>query len=251
MGNGAQARGDDESVFERMWGHDTEHWWFVAPRRILRDQIARLRLPRGARVHETGCGPGGDLRMLAEFGEVSAFEPEESARRIAGDRSGLRISACRLPDDSLYPPGSFDLVVAFDVIERIGDDAGALRSRARPPRPGGYVVMSVPAYGWLRSGHDERHHRKRRYTRSAVRELCGGARIEIRKCTYFDTFLAPVAIVRCSIMRPGGARLAPDDAMPGPFPNGLLTRVFAAERHLLRRLSLPLGISILCIAQRV
>lgn len=120
----------EESVFARMSGHDAEHWWFVARRRILREQIAVLGLPRGARILEAGCGPGGNLAMLAEFGEVTGCEPNEGARRIAEQRTGLPVRDATLPDDTLFPAESFDLVAAFDVIEHIEDDAGAVRSLA-------------------------------------------------------------------------------------------------------------------------
>lgn len=240
----------EDSVYQRMSGHDAEHWWFVARRRILRDRIAALGLPAGARILEAGCGPGGNLPMLAEFGSVSAIEPNETARRMAEARSGLAVGTATLPDDSLFPPESFDLVVALDVIEHIADDTGAVRSLARLLRPGGAFLMTVPAYSWLWSQHDERHHHKRRYTRRAVRALLDGAGLEVELLSHYNTLLTPAVVLRRGLARLAGARLGPDDAMPGPALNRALTAIFGFERHLLRHVSLPFGISILAIARR-
>ena len=233
-----------------MSGHDAEHWWFVARRQILRDQIAALGLPRSARILEAGCGPGGNLGMLAEFGEVTALEPNETARRIATERTGFAVQGGTLPDDALFPLESFDLVAAFDVIEHIEDDAGAVRSLARVLRPGARFVMTVPAYGWLWSEHDERHHHKRRYTRAASRRLLESAGLVVEKCSHYNTLLTPLVVLRRGVARLSGAAFKPDDAMPPPFLNSLLAGVFGFERHLLRLGSLPFGISILCIARR-
>lgn len=240
----------EESVFARMSGHDAEHWWFVARRRILRERIAALGLPRGARILEAGCGPGGNLPMLAAFGEVTACEPNEGARRLAEERTGLTVREATLPDDALFPPDSFDLVAAFDVIEHIEDDAGTLRSLARFLKPGAPLVMTVPAYAWLWSEHDERHHHKRRYTRREVRRLVEGAGLSIETLSHYNTLLIPVVVLRRGLARLLRLDLGPDDAMPPAFLNSLLTGIFASERHLLRHVSLPVGISILCIARK-
>lgn len=237
-------------VYERMEQLDGEHWWFVARRRILADQIAALGLPPDARILEAGCGPGGNLAMLAEFGEVTAIEPNETARRIAAERTGFAVQGGTLPDDGLFPPDSFDLIAAFDVIEHIDDDAGAVRSLAALLRPGAPFVMTVPAYGWLWSEHDERHHHKRRYTGAAARRLLEGAGLTVEKCSHYNTLLTPLVVLRRGLARLSGAVFKPDDAMPPPFLNRLLTAIFGFERHLLRLGSLPFGISILCIARK-
>ncbi len=186
----------EESVFQRMSGHDAAHWWFVARRRILRDQIATLGLPADARILEAGCGPAGNLAMLSEFGSVEAFEPNDTARRIAEERTGLSVRAGTLPDDALFPPESFDLVAAFDVVEHIQDDDGAVRSLARTLKPGGHFIMTVPAYAWLWSAHGRRHHHKRRYTSAAVRDLLERAGLTIDKCSYYNTLLMPAVVLR-------------------------------------------------------
>ena len=240
----------EETVFQRMSGHDAEHWWFVARRRILSDQIAALGLDPGARILEAGCGPGGNLSMLAAFGEVTGFEPNEGARRIAEQRTGFPVRGGTLPDDDLFPPASFDLVVAFDVIEHIDDDAGAVRSLARLLRPGATFMMTVPAYAWLWSEHDEHHHHKRRYTRAPVRQLVEGAGLSVEKLSHFNTLLMPAVVLRRGLARLLRTELAPDDAMPGPVLNDLLAGIFAFERHLLRHVSLPAGVSILCVASK-
>jgi SAM-dependent methyltransferase len=240
----------DKNVFLRMSEQDTKHWWFVARRRILQDQITALQLPPGARVLEAGAGPGGNLEMLSEFGELDAFELDEDARQIASARSGIEIRSGALPGDIDYQPGSFDLIVAFDVIEHIEADRESVQALALLLRPGARLIITVPAYGWLWSAHDDRHHHKRRYTRPYVRRLVDEAGLEVEKCSYFNMILLPLIVTIRFLKKLAGIADSPDDDMPPPLVNAILLRIFSVERYLLRYLSLPLGVSILCIARR-
>lgn len=240
----------DKSVYIRMSEQDAGHWWFVARRQILRDQIAALGLPARARILEAGCGPGGNLAMLAGFGNVEAFELDDEARRIAAARSGIDVRPGMLPDRIDEAPGAFDLIAAFDVIEHVDQDAASVQALARLLRPGGRLIVTVPAYRWLWSAHDERHHHKRRYTRSSVRSLAVGAGLEVEKCSHFNSFLLPVVACLRLVRKILSLRESPDDTMPRPVANRILTRIFGAERYLLRHVSFPAGVSILCVARR-
>ena len=240
----------EKNVYLRMSEQDAEHWWFVARRRILRDQIAALKLPPDAGILEAGCGPGGNLEMLSEFGQLDAFELDEGARKIAETRSGIAIRSGALPGDIGYEVNSFDLIAAFDVIEHIDDDLGSVRSLAGLLRPGARLMITVPAYRWLWSSHDEHHHHKRRYTRAEIRQLAESAGLKVEKCGYFNTLLFPLVVVFRFIKKLRGGGEKPDDEIPSPVVNAVLTRVFGSERHALRLAMFPFGLSILCIARR-
>ncbi|MCH8167464.1 MAG: class I SAM-dependent methyltransferase [Proteobacteria bacterium] len=240
----------DKSVYLRMAEQDAEHWWFVARRRILQDQIAALRLPPDARVLEAGCGPGGNLAMLSEFGQLDAFEMDEDARRIASARGGIEVRPGKLPGDIGFEPGSFDLIAALDVIEHIEADLESVQALAKLLRPGARLILTVPAYPWLWSIHDDRHHHKRRYTRPAVQKLAEEAGLVVEKCSHFNTILFPLIVGIRFFKKLTGVNGKPDDDMPPPFLNAVLGRIFGAERFALRHVSLPFGVSILCIARR-
>jgi SAM-dependent methyltransferase len=240
----------DKTVYMRMSEQDAEHWWFVARRRILYDQITSLQLPTGTRVLEAGCGPGGNLAMLSEFGQLEAFELDEDARQIASARSGLEVQSGALPGDTGYEPGSFDLIAALDVIEHIEADLESVRALEKLPRPGGRLIITVPAYRWLWSEHDDRHHHKRRYTLPAVRRLAEEAGLMVEKSSYFNTILFPLIVGIRFLKKLVGVADKPDDNMPPAFINFALKHMFGAERFPLRHVSLPFGVSILCIAQK-
>ncbi len=238
----------DRNVYLRMSEQDSEHWWFVARRQILADQIAALDLGPGARVLEAGCGPGGNLEMLSHFGNLAAFELDDQARDVASARSGIVVEPGSLPDKIAYPAENFDLVAAFDVVEHIERDRESVRSMAKLLRPGGRLMISVPAYQWLWSKHDERHHHWRRYTRREIEALIREAGLRIEKSTHFNTLLFPLILLVRLFKNLLGIADRPDDSTPGALVNGLLRRVFAAERYWLRHGSFPIGVSILCIA---
>ncbi|MBL8770516.1 MAG: class I SAM-dependent methyltransferase [Phenylobacterium sp.] len=239
----------ERQVYDRMRALEQTHWWFAARRDILSSEIARLPLPRPARILEVGCGTGGNLELLKAFGDVQAIEPDAESRAYAAERSGVTVQGGLLPAGLPDLGGPFDLIAAFDVIEHVDDDAGAVAALAARLKPGGALVTTVPACPWMWSEHDEHHHHKRRYRLPAYRRLFEAAGLKVRRATHFNTLLfPPIAAVRAL---KGAAGLKGDDeALPPAFANRLLRGVFGAETALLRLGSLPFGVSILLIAER-
>src|SRR5213592_602774 len=132
---------------------DRRHWWFRGRLAVLLAILRRVLPPGHARLLELGCGTGNVLAALAEFGEAVGMEahPDLAA---AARAAGLDVRQGRLPDDLVVEPGWADAVLLLDVIEHIDDDVRALETGRRALRPGGLLVITVPAYPWLWSGHD-------------------------------------------------------------------------------------------------
>ncbi len=241
----------DRQVYARMAALEDRHWWFAARRRILTEVLARLvALPAAPRLLEAGCGTGGNLAMLSRFGEVAAFEPDAEARRMAREKSGFDVRDGRLPGDIPFEPGGFDLVAAFDVLEHVEDDLASLRALHAQLCPGGSALITVPAFDFLWSRHDERHHHKRRYAKDALVGRAAAAGFTPVVATCFNSLLFPlIAGVRLG-KRILGLDEVEDEVMP-PYPiNRILHAVFASERHLVGRVPLPLGVSLLMIARK-
>lgn len=237
----------DRAVFDRMAAQEEVHWWFAARRRILTTVISRLvKLPAGARVLEAGCGTGGNLEMLDRFGQVRAFELDADARRTAELKSGLAVAEGALPHSVPFEVERFDLVGLFDVLEHVEDDLGALAALGTRLAPGGRIVMTVPAFPWLWSRHDERHHHYRRYTRSHLSKVADAAGLEMEHGFYFNTILFPAAVLGRAIKAMLRLDRA-DDTLPSPFVNATLSTVFGAERHLIGRIRMPVGLSLCAV----
>jgi len=240
----------DRDVFQRMNEIEAVHWWFAARRQIISATLGRIvKLPAGADILEAGCGTGGNLALLAALGEVDAFEYDTEARAIASEKSGLRIEAGALPDDIPFAPKTYDIIGLFDVLEHIEDDQATLASLGERLKVGGKIVVTVPAFPWLWSKHDESHHHFRRYTKASLRDAASSVGLKVEKIFYFNSFLLPVAIG----LRAAKAlfqRSSPDDSLPAPWLNTPMRMVFASERHLIGRISLPVGLSVCAVISK-
>ena len=228
------------------------HWWFAARRQILRSQLRRLQLPADADILEVGSGTGANVAMLAEFGRVVGLEMNEGAISLAavasaGTQGRVRFLHGRCPDDLPAKAGSFDLICLFDVLEHIQDDRETLAALLPLLRPGGRILLTVPAYQWMWSPHDEHLHHHRRYGQGAFQKTCEQAGLRVERISHFNTILFPLACLARAWEIARG-RMSGATRTPHPLLNGLLRRVFAFERYLLRAVSLPFGLSLLAVA---
>ena len=240
----------ERHVYDRMRDIEQTHWWFTARREVLSAEIASLDLPAKPQILEVGCGTGGNLRMLAHFGSACGLEPDPASRRYAADQTGIEVIEGSLPDTPKRLRGRFDLVAAFDVVEHVADDKAGLAALRDLIKPGGRLIVTVPAHPWLWSSHDEAHHHHRRYRQESFRDLLDGAGLEIVRLSYFNTALFPV-IALARLLKPVLGGRGNDDEITGPrWLNWILHRIFAAEASWLRRTDLAFGVSLLAVARR-
>lgn len=235
-------------VYEQMAELDQRHWWYRARREVLDALIKRVaRPPANANILEIGCGTGHNLAMLAEFGRVDALELDDEARSVAEARLGRRVMSAPLPELAGVPVRHYDLIGVFDVIEHIDDDRAALASIASRLKPGGKLVMTVPAHPWMWSAHDVVNHHQRRYSKLALRRLVEASPLRLDAIGYLNSLLFPLAIAERLSAKLRGKDEA-DLALPPKPINAVLERMFAAERHLVGRLPFPPGLSLFAVA---
>lgn len=243
----------ERELYEEHASLERDHWWFVARRAIVGEVLAR-HLPPAAerRMLDVGCGTGGMLPLLSTFGTVWGIESEplavEHCHAAFGD---FDVELGAIPAD-LPSAGSLDVVTAFDVIEHIDDDLGALRSFGAALVPGGTAVITVPALPFLWSDHDVVNGHQRRYTRAGLLSTVRRAGFEPVHVSSFNTLLLPMVAAARLAQRLRRRPVEPhsDFTMPSRPVNAALTRVMASERRVVARRGLPIGVSLVAVARR-
>jgi SAM-dependent methyltransferase len=228
---------------------EDRHWWYQGRRRVLERAIERLGLPDRASILDAGCGSGRNMIELARYGSVTGVELSDASVELARERhSGevLEGSVMDMPIDA----DTFDLVVSLDVIEHLDDDVGALRELRRVTRPGGALLVTVPAYQWLWSGHDEINHHRRRYSRRTLLAAAEAAGWSCERTTHFNSLLLPVAILLRALERikPASTTSSLDLWVPPAPLNALLRQPLRLEGALIGHgSSIPAGLSLLAV----
>lgn len=238
-------------AYVEMANLQSRHWWFLARQKIISAQIRQLGLPLDAAILEVGCGPGGNLNMLSQFGRVHAIELDDYARSFAQSlgTKAIAIKGGKLPHDIKFEPGSFDLICLFDVLEHIDEDAESLRTLRTFLKPDGRLLITVPAYQWMWSIHDVRLHHKRRYTLDSLAQRIDIKNWRIQKQSYFNMFLFPLAVAARLKDRLFPTETVTGTGLPSPLINRLFQTVFGAEAGLLKAINLPFGVSIMMVLQ--
>jgi SAM-dependent methyltransferase len=237
----------EEAIYHKTAAYEESHWWFSGRRRIIETVLHSLSLPSNPKILEVGCGTGGNLSLLSHYGEVYGVEQDTFARNYALNRQIAPILPGSLPYDIPYQDNFFDLIVLLDVLEHVEEDGLSLVQLHKKLKPGGYLLITVPAFPALWSAHDEAHHHKRRYTLKTLGPIVREANYKIIFHSYMNTILFPI-IAGLRVIKQ--SRGNDDLFMPPSILNYLLYKTFAIERHLLKLVSLPFGTSLLVLARR-
>ena len=205
-------------------------WYFHSLSRRLAHWLARM-LPSGpASVLDAGCGTGGlikSLRAANPAWRITGLDFMPLACELARERTGVEIvqgSITALP----FGDGAFDAVVSADVVCQVEDGAQALREFARVVRPGGAVLVNVPAYRWLWSYHDDACQTKHRYTRTELTALFRTAGLEVGFASYANLFPLPLIVARRKLFPPAQAT---SDVQVYPAPIEAMFAGMAALEH--------------------
>jgi SAM-dependent methyltransferase len=242
----------DRDLMQATLEVDDHHWWYRGRRRIIRAELDRLPLPAHARVLDAGCGSGRTLEELTDYGEVAGVELSPDAAELARGRGLGEIVVGRL-EQLPWEADHFDLITCLDVIEHTPDDRLTLTELRRVCRPGGFLLVTVPAYPALWSRHDEANHHYRRYSRRALAGAASTAGWIVERMSSFNSvLLAPAAIVRLAQRRLGTGNGYTNDLEVGPaWLNDVLEQPLRLEaRWLARGRTLPAGLSLLAVLRK-
>ena len=234
---------------QAMLDADERHWWYRGRRKVIRAELDRLALGSDASILDAGCGSGRTLQELAAYGWVSGIELNQQAAEVARARGLGEVRTGRL-EELPWPDASFDLITCLDVIEHTPDDRVTLAELRRVCRPGGWLLVTVPAYPALWSTHDEANHHYRRYSRPTLRAAAGDAGWEMARISSFNSvLLGPAAAVRLAGRRRGGESGYRNDLAIGPvWLNSALEWPLTVEAGWLRRGgTLPFGLSLMAV----
>jgi len=232
---------------------EERHWWYVGRRRIIQSLVEKIcSTPDNSkpRILDVGCGTGANLKMLAGHGRAEGVDISQQAVDFCRER-GLEAVKLGAAEDLPYENDSFDLVTALDVVEHLDDDVAGLREMRRVLRPDGRLLLFVPAFMFLWGVQDDVSNHRRRYTLPSLLRAVEAAGFVVEWSSYANiSFFLPVLLVR-SVMRWLGLRADTEYGINISLMNGPFSRLFAAERFVLKDGKLPFGVSAVCIARRV
>lgn len=225
-----------------------QHWWWRAREAIVLGELRRLPLPRTGRVMDVGCGNGLFLPQLAAWGDVYGLEVDRS---LLTDDAPHRERIYTEPlEHERYDDmrGSFDLVTALDVIEHVEDDRGFVQRMTSLLKPGGHMLVTVPAFACLWDKHDEINRHYRRYDRESLRTTFPSDGELLRVRYLFPSLFAPKWLV-AQLNRRRTQKI--DQArVPAAWSSALASRWLRLEDGIHRAVNLPVGTSVLAVYRK-
>jgi len=244
----------EEVEYRKTCEYEDEHWWFRGKRAIVGKMITRFGSSgTERRILDVGCGTGGLLRALAEYGEAHGIDVHPLALdlcRQRGSRNLVRGAAVHLP----YGDDEFDVVTALDVLyhRRVMDVGAVVRELYRVCRPGGVCVVTDSAFEALRGAHDRAYHGARRFRRGEVARHMESSGFAVVKSSYMNSLLFPIGLaVRLldKVRFAGSERHSSLGRVPAGV-NAVLGRIYRLEARVLEHASLPFGLSVLVVGRK-
>jgi len=230
---------------------DEFHWWYVGRRSILKNILDKYIGRIGKiKILEIGCGSGGNLGFLSKYGDLSAMELNDDARIHAKSKNICKVKYGKLPNGIPFNE-KFDIICLFDVLEHIEKDDLSLQTIYKYLNKGGKVIITVPAFMFLWSKHDEMSHHKRRYKKSQINNMLRCTGFTVNYSSYFNSLLFPIILIIRLFERLINSSIRKNDLREeNKIINYIFKKIFTLESMLLPSVSLPLGVSIISIGRK-
>lgn len=250
----------DQQYYKEYYHLERNHWWFRARLEILESMLVKKiagNQERQLKILNAGVATGATTTMLEQYGTVTSLEYDKECCEFL--RNDLNIEVINASLTNLpFEDQSFDLVCAFDVIEHIEDDQLAVREIHRVLKKEGFIFLTVPAFNFLWSHHDEVNHHFRRYTASQLNKIISSQKLQLLHQTYFNSILfPPIFLIRLlSKILPKKKHTETTGSdfekfNSSDFINRLLYWIFKKEKWLLdKNWKFPFGVSLLAIGQK-
>jgi SAM-dependent methyltransferase len=245
--------------YEIMSDVEDEHWWYVGLRDLLARLLSQREWPTDLSVLDAGCGTGANLRFLQQQLEpltLTGFDISPAAIQMARHKAPeADIYECNLCAPE-FRAGQYDLILSCDVLTETGLNAArqGMHQLAASLRPGGWLIMNLAAYEWLKSEHDQAVSTVQRYTCGTVRKFVDSLGLKSQLVSYRMLPLFPAVVLARlpSILRRGTSGAAKSDlSIPPRAINGLLKSALFVENRMIRYgWKMPFGSSVICVAER-
>jgi len=241
-----------DEFIEEMSEVEESNWWHEGRRRILHDNVKLLlRGIKNPKILDVGCGTGGTSNIFLKFGNLIGIDISFSALKIASKKGLENIFRSNLTNIPLQDE-IFDIITALDVIEHVRDDSIVLLELKRLIKNTGYLIITVPAFQFLWSEHDVALSHYRRYTISTLTKVLTDSGFEITRISYFVSFIfIPYSIYR--ILTRNSINKTKPHTVKRTFPeiiNKLLEKSMLIENALMKKINLPFGVSLICVAKK-
>jgi ubiquinone/menaquinone biosynthesis C-methylase UbiE len=237
--------------YEAMYSLEDFYWWFVARRALIEETVSReTRTAPESRLLDVGCGTGSNLAAFGRYARAVGVDLSSEALHFCTKRDSGSVALS--PVEHLpFGDGAFDVITALDMLEHTDDDLAALTELRRVCRPGGLLICTVPAYGFLWSEHDEALKHRRRYTAHELRNKLSLTGFDPERTSYFITTLFfPILAMRIAqgLFKKSTHPQTSLRVLP-PWMNRLLVAILALEQRAFRYVNLPFGVSIVALAR--
>jgi SAM-dependent methyltransferase len=241
----------EQQEYEAMYRAQTSLWWYRGMEKITRTVLDGYYRPgSGLSILDAGCGTGASLSLLTAYGDVVGLDFSPLALGYCRKHPGPRLvqgTVNTLP----FNREVFDLVASFDVIYcRSVDEESALAEFARVLRPGGRLVLRLPAYNWLRGAHDRAVDTRERYTARSAKRRLQRAGFVVERAGYANTFLFPLAAAKRLSEPIFRSQHASDLTLNYGRLQRLFEVVLSSESLLTRVVRLPFGLTVLAVAKK-
>ncbi len=248
--------------YENMFKVERDHWWYKGVRTIvketIKDYLPAMKPAEKLRILDAGCGTGITFNYFQELGDITGIDISPLALDFC-QRRGIK-KLCRADSSKLpFKNNSFDLIIALDLLEHIENDSQVIAEFHRILRPDGLLLLNCPALQSLWSHHDVAMMHFRRYSKKMMLNLFKTDLFSLKKLTYYNSLLLPPIYLFRSLKKTFAKIFGNRDLkniksdlnlMPPALANYLLYKLFSLELPLVKRYNLPLGVSLLVIAQK-